>query len=126
MAHTSWVVQLARGLRVYYAQPVFLAGLTFALLYYTVLSFGSLMSTFLYYRGVLEYQLALIRVLSAFTGILGTMTYPSLRSFAGIGNTGLIGLTSQVLLAITGSVGMIALAGFYPGKAINTNAPGEA
>lgn len=68
------------GWRVYCQQEVALAGVSLALLYFTVLSFGSLMTAVLNWRGVPAYVLALARGVAALIGILATVAYPTLHS----------------------------------------------
>lgn len=60
----------------YMHQEAVLAGLALAVLYFTVLSFGSLMSAFLSWRGIPPYVLGLARGVAAMMGILATFIFP--------------------------------------------------
>ncbi|CAM6128922.1 unnamed protein product [Calypogeia fissa] len=68
------------GWRVYCRQEVALPGFSLALLYFTVLSFGSLMTAVLNWRGVPAFVLGLARGVAALIGILATVAYPLVHS----------------------------------------------
>ncbi|KAG0554856.1 hypothetical protein KC19_12G125500 [Ceratodon purpureus] len=67
---------LVEGWATYMHQEAMLAGLALALLYFTVLSFGSFMTAVLNWRGIPAYALALARGVAALFGILATVIYP--------------------------------------------------
>ncbi|KAH9309813.1 hypothetical protein KI387_037724, partial [Taxus chinensis] len=65
---------------VYIQQDVVLAGFALSMLYFTVLSFGTLMTATLSWKGVPTYVLGLARGVSAVVGISATLLYPILHS----------------------------------------------
>ncbi|CAK9864685.1 unnamed protein product [Sphagnum jensenii] len=69
-----------KGWLTYMHQEAMLAGLALALLYFTVLSFGSFMTAVLDWRGVPPYVLGLARAVAALVGILATVVYPSVHA----------------------------------------------
>ncbi|CAK9204730.1 unnamed protein product [Sphagnum troendelagicum] len=69
-----------KGWLTYMRQEAMLAGLALALLYFTVLSFGSFMTAVLDWRGVPPYVLGLARAVAALVGILATVVYPSVHA----------------------------------------------
>ncbi|BFI31265.1 solute carrier family 40 (iron-regulated transporter), member 1 [Marchantia polymorpha subsp. ruderalis] len=83
------------GWTVYLQQEVMLAGVSLALLYFTVLSFGSLMTAVLNWRGVPAYVLGLARGVAAIIGILATVAYPILQPKLQTVRTGLWSINLQ-------------------------------
>ncbi|KAM4079021.1 hypothetical protein ACJW30_09G083700 [Castanea mollissima] len=75
--------------KVYWQQDVVLPGLALALLYFTVLSFGTLMTATLEWEGVPAYVIGLARGVSAVIGIAATVVYPILQSRISTLRTGL-------------------------------------
>ncbi|CAK9262180.1 unnamed protein product [Sphagnum jensenii] len=71
---------IIKGWLTYMRQEAMLAGLALALLYFTVLSFGSFMTAVLDWRGVPPYVLGLARAVAALVGILATVVYPSVHA----------------------------------------------
>lgn len=67
---------LVEGWATYMHQEAMLAGLALALLYFTVLSFGSFMTAVLNWRGIPAYALGLARGVAAICGIVATVVYP--------------------------------------------------
>ncbi|GAB2235938.1 hypothetical protein Droror1_Dr00026383 [Drosera rotundifolia] len=92
--------------KVYLKQDVVLAGVSLALLYFTVLSFGSLMTAALEWDGIPAYIIAIARGISATIGITATFTYPILQSYISTIRTGLWSIWSQwsFLLVCVGSI----------------------
>ncbi|XP_057549647.1 solute carrier family 40 member 2-like isoform X2 [Amaranthus tricolor] len=81
--------------KVYLKQEVVLPGLALALLYFTVLSFGSLMTAALEWEGIPAYLIGIARGISAIVGITATFTYPILESHISSLRTGLWSIWSQ-------------------------------
>ncbi|KZV15256.1 solute carrier family 40 member 2-like [Dorcoceras hygrometricum] len=81
--------------KVYVQQDVALPGLALALLYFTVLSFGSLMTATLEWEGILTYVIGIARGISATVGITATFLYPELQSHISTLRTGLWSIWSQ-------------------------------
>ncbi|KAL9227754.1 hypothetical protein vseg_003405 [Gypsophila vaccaria] len=81
--------------KVYLSQEVVLPGLSLALLFFTVLSFGSLMTATLEWKGIPAYVIAIGRGISATVGITATFTYPVLASRISPIRTGLWSIWSQ-------------------------------
>ncbi|KAL9268057.1 Solute carrier family 40 member 2-like protein [Drosera capensis] len=92
--------------KVYLKQDVVLAGFSLALLYFTVLSFGSLMTAVLEWDGIPAYVIAIARGISATIGITATFTYPIFQSHISTIRTGLWSIWSQwsFLLVSVGSI----------------------
>uniref|UniRef100_A0A5B6YZR1 Solute carrier family 40 member n=1 Tax=Davidia involucrata TaxID=16924 RepID=A0A5B6YZR1_DAVIN len=81
--------------RVYLQQDVVLAGVALALLYFTVLSFGTLMTAALEWEGIPAYVIGIARGTSATIGIAATFLYPILESRISTLRTGLWSIWSQ-------------------------------
>ncbi|OMO84944.1 Ferroporti-1 [Corchorus capsularis] len=94
--------------RVYLHQDVVLPGLALALLYFTVLSFGTLMTATLEWEGIAAYVIGIARGISAAIGIAATIVYPMLQSRISTLRTGLWSVWSQwiCLVACVGSIWM--------------------
>ncbi|GAB4833251.1 hypothetical protein Ancab_031498 [Ancistrocladus abbreviatus] len=92
--------------KVYLKQDVALPGVALALLYFTVLSFGSLMTAALEWEGIPTYVIGIARGVSATIGIAATFTYPILQSHISTLRTGLWSIWSQwsFLLLCVGSI----------------------
>ncbi|GAB4833250.1 Solute carrier 40 member 2 [Ancistrocladus abbreviatus] len=92
--------------KVYLKQDVVLPGVALALLYFTVLSFGSLMTAALEWEGIPAYVIGIARGISATIGIAATFTYPILQSHILTLRTGLWSIWSQwsFLLLCAGSI----------------------
>ncbi|RDX61926.1 Solute carrier family 40 member 2, partial [Mucuna pruriens] len=84
--------------RVYLKQEVALPGLALALLFFTVLSFGTLMTATLEWEGIPAYVIGLGRGISAVIGIAATLVYPVLQSHISSIRTGLWSVWSQDLV----------------------------
>ncbi|OVA17219.1 Ferroporti-1 [Macleaya cordata] len=74
---------------VYLQQDVVLPGIALALLYFTVLSFGTLMTAALEWNGIPAYVIGIARGISATVGIAATLLYPPLHSRISTLRTGL-------------------------------------
>ncbi|KAG8377090.1 hypothetical protein BUALT_Bualt09G0132200 [Buddleja alternifolia] len=81
--------------RLYIQQDVVLPGLALALLYFTVLSFGTLMTAALEWKGIPAYVIGIARGISATFGIAATFLYPVLESHISTLRTGLWSIWSQ-------------------------------
>ncbi|GFY83849.1 iron regulated 1 [Actinidia rufa] len=66
--------------RVYLQQDVVLPGVALALLYFTVLSFGTLMTAALEWEGIPAYVIGIARGVGAIIGIAATFLFPILQS----------------------------------------------
>ncbi|KAG2380614.1 Solute carrier family 40 member 1 Ferroportin-1 Iron-regulated transporter [Vigna angularis] len=84
--------------RVYLQQEVALPGLALALLFFTVLSFGTLMTATLEWEGIPAYVIGLGRGINAVIGIAATVVYPVLQSRISTVRTGLWSIWSQDLV----------------------------
>ncbi|XP_038694832.1 solute carrier family 40 member 2-like isoform X2 [Tripterygium wilfordii] len=80
---------------VYLQQDVVLPGVSLALLYFTVLSFGILMIAALEWNGIPAYVIGIARGISATIGIGATVAYPVLHSHISTLRTGLWSIWSQ-------------------------------
>ncbi|KAK9069989.1 hypothetical protein SSX86_010387 [Deinandra increscens subsp. villosa] len=92
--------------RVYLQQDVVLPGLSLALLYFTVLSFGTLMTATLEWDGIPAYIIGSGRGISAIMGISATFLYPFMETRISTLRTGLWSIWSQwtCLLICVGSI----------------------
>ncbi|XP_068478081.1 solute carrier family 40 member 2-like isoform X3 [Phaseolus vulgaris] len=81
--------------KVYLKQEVALPGLALALLFFTVLSFGTLMTANLEWEGIPAYVIGIARGISAAIGIAATVAYPVLQSQISTIRTGLWSVWSQ-------------------------------
>ncbi|XP_050212361.1 solute carrier family 40 member 2-like [Mercurialis annua] len=91
---------------VYLQQEVLILGVALALLYFTVLSFGTLMTATLKWEGIPAFVIAIARGLSAIIGIAATIVYPFLQSRILSQRAGLWSIWSQwtCLLICIGSI----------------------
>ncbi|XP_048141981.1 solute carrier family 40 member 2-like [Rhodamnia argentea] len=96
---------LVSAWRVYFEQEVVLPGIALALLYFTVLSFGSLMTATLEWEGIPAFVIGIARGISATIGVAATLVYPVLQSRISTIRTGLWSSWSQwtFLLLCVGS-----------------------
>ncbi|KAF8041964.1 hypothetical protein BT93_A0534 [Corymbia citriodora subsp. variegata] len=81
--------------RIYLRQEVVLPGVALALLYFTVLSFGTLMTAYLKWEGIPAYVIGIGRGISATIGITATLLYPLLHSRISTLRTGLWSIWCQ-------------------------------
>ncbi|KAJ3688309.1 hypothetical protein LUZ61_017473 [Rhynchospora tenuis] len=103
----SWIV--------YLKQEVALPGIALAFLYFTVLSFGTLMTATLDWKGIPAYVISIARGVSALIGIGATVLYPVVHSRISTVRTGLWSIWMQwscllVCLASIWVTGQIASA----------------
>ncbi|KAK8960328.1 Solute carrier family 40 member 1 [Platanthera guangdongensis] len=80
---------------VYFSQDVVLPGVSLALLYFTVLSFGTLMTATLEWKGIPAYIIGIARGISAVIGIMATVVYPFVHSRISTLRTGLWSIWAQ-------------------------------
>ncbi|XP_011032591.1 PREDICTED: solute carrier family 40 member 2-like isoform X2 [Populus euphratica] len=80
---------------VYSQQDVVLPGVALALLYFTALSFGTLMTATLEWRGIPAFVIGIARGISAVIGIAATVLYPILQSHVSTLRPGLWAIWSQ-------------------------------
>ncbi|XP_042486947.1 solute carrier family 40 member 2-like [Macadamia integrifolia] len=80
---------------VYLQQEVVLPGVSLALLYFTVLSFGTLMTAALEWKGIPAYVIGIARGVSAIVGISATVLYPVVQSHISTLRTGVWSIWSQ-------------------------------
>ena len=97
------------GWIMYVKQPAAVASFSLALLYLSVMSFGSLMTAYLYWSGMGEAELSIYRGAGALSGIAATIAYPPLQRRWGLVKAGtaavwlqcacLVGAAAPVLVA---------------------------
>ncbi|PRW32971.1 TPR repeat-containing isoform B [Chlorella sorokiniana] len=90
--------------------PTAAAALALALLYFTVLSFGTLMTAYLKSLGLPEAELAVYRGLGALSGILATVTFPPLHRWLGLVATGSLSIWLQLACLLAGVAPALAAA----------------
>ncbi|PSS17672.1 Solute carrier family 40 member like [Actinidia chinensis var. chinensis] len=81
--------------RVYFQQDVVLPGVALALIYFTVLSFGTLMTATLEWEGIPAYIIGIARGVSATIGIAATFLYPTFQARISTLRMGLWSIWSQ-------------------------------
>ncbi|RZC63216.1 hypothetical protein C5167_024978 [Papaver somniferum] len=81
---------------VYLRQDVVLPGVALSLLYFSVLSFGTLMTATLEWKGIPAYVIGIVRGISATVGIAATLLYPILHSRISTPRTGLWSIWTQI------------------------------
>ncbi|WJX42891.1 Solute carrier 40 member 2 [Trifolium repens] len=94
---SDWISKISYvdAWRVYLQQEVVLPGLALALLFFTVLSFGTLMTATLEWEGIPAYVIGIARGISAVIGIAATVLYPVLQHHISAIRTGLWSIWSQ-------------------------------
>ncbi|CAJ2656118.1 unnamed protein product [Trifolium pratense] len=94
---SEWITKISYvdAWRVYLQQEVVLPGLALALLFFTVLSFGTLMTATLEWEGIPAYVIGIARGISAVIGIAATVLYPVLQFHISAIRTGLWSIWSQ-------------------------------
>ncbi|XP_027878864.1 solute carrier family 40 member 1 [Xiphophorus couchianus] len=80
----------------YYKQDIFLAGMSLAFLYMTVLGFDCITTGFAYTQGLNGSILSLLMGASAISGICGTVAFTWIRRKCGLIRTGFISGTAQL------------------------------
>ncbi|ESQ40264.1 hypothetical protein EUTSA_v10013299mg [Eutrema salsugineum] len=92
--------------RNYLNQEIVLPGVALALLFFTVLSFGTLMTATLEWKGIPTYIIGIGRGISAGVGLAATVVYPLMQSRLSPLRTGLWSFWSQwtCLLVCVGSI----------------------
>ncbi|KAK6943414.1 Ferroportin-1, partial [Dillenia turbinata] len=92
--------------RIYLKQDIVLPGVALSLLYFTVLSFGTLMTAALEWLGIPAFVIGIARGISALIGVAATFLYPILQSYIATLRTGLWSIWSQwtFLLLCVGSI----------------------
>jgi len=97
------------SLTAYIQQPAAPAALSLALLYLTVMSFGTLMTAYLKWSGIQEAELSIYRGIGALSGILATLVFPTLQKKWGLLPTGAAAIWAQLLCLVLASTPVIIL-----------------
>eukprot|EP00051_Salpingoeca_urceolata_P019659 m.289759 g.289759 ORF g.289759 m.289759 type:complete len:455 (-) comp19461_c1_seq18:551-1915(-) len=100
-------IVLVEGWRLYSAQSTFRPGLALGFLYCTVLSFGSIMTGYTYYRGMSEVVLGSTRGVGAIFGIGATMASSRLIERFGLVPSGMIGVWAQLVCLLLSLLGVL-------------------
>lgn len=95
---------LLEGFNLYFKQTCVLAMLSLAFLYFTVLSFGFLMTPYLITLGLSEALLSIYRGFAALTGVLGAKAFPIFHSKLGLHTSGLLSITFFLFCILIGSL----------------------
>lgn len=112
-----------QGLQSYLSQPVMPAALALALIYLTVMSFGTLMTAYLKWSGMAEAELSLYRGLGALSGVLATLVFPLAQRTLGLVRAGAGAIAAQlVCLLLAAAPAMAAAAGAPLGAGLVTHA----
>ncbi|KAK9124653.1 hypothetical protein Sjap_014255 [Stephania japonica] len=93
----EWLLKIpcVNGWTVYLQQDIVLPGIALSLLFFTVLSFGTLMTATLQWKGIPAYVIGIMRGISATVGIAATLLYPVLHSQISTLRTGLWSIWTQ-------------------------------
>lgn len=83
------------GCQIYMRQTVALPGLSLACLYFTVLSFGSITTGYIYTQNISESILSILRGAGSLFGILATFVFPLMRNKVGLVRSGLFSMSAQ-------------------------------
>ncbi|XP_067854342.1 ferroportin-like [Heptranchias perlo] len=78
------------GWKAYYQQSVYLAGMSLAFLYTTVLGFDCITTGYAYTQGISGSLLSLLMGVSTIVGLMGTILFTLLRKCCGLVSTGVI------------------------------------
>ena len=89
----SWLT----GALVYFQQPFTAPAFALALIYLTVMSFGTVMTGYLAWIGVSEFNLSIFRGLGAVSGVCATLAFPALYRIQGLRKCGLVGIWVQFI-----------------------------
>jgi iron-regulated transporter 1 len=95
-----FLVTFKDEMRAYYAHPVFLASLAYALLYISVLSLGGIMAAWLKIQGVSNTVIAVVRGIAASVGIASTYCVPWMIARWGLLRAGLVAVWSQAAMLL--------------------------
>ena len=93
--------------QMYVNQKGFLFALSLALVYMTVMSFGSLMTGFLAWKGLGEGVLSIFRGLGAIGGVFATVIFPKVSQEYGLEKSALFSISGQVAVLIIALIPMI-------------------
>jgi len=83
------------GWRIYFKQPIALAGTSLACLYLTVLGFSSVSTGYVYTQNISGAILSICYGLGSLFGVIGTFLFPRVRKRFGLARTGLISFFMQ-------------------------------
>lgn len=97
----------SNSVHLYFKQPAFPASFSLALLYFTVMSFGTLMTAYLKWNGLNESILALYRGGGALSGILATIAFPHMHQHLRLIKTGMIAVWLQLACLMFGLLPML-------------------
>lgn len=122
---TERCMDVVRGWATYVKQPAAPAALSLALLYFTVMSFGTLMTAYLKWSGMKEAELSIYRGFGALSGIASTLVFPLLHRRWGLVKTGVAAIWVQLLCLIAAAVPAVvtAAANLAAGGGIAASSP---
>lgn len=83
------------GFQIYMRQSVVLPGLALAAVYFTVLSFGSITTGYIYTQNITESLLSILRAVGSVFGVLATFVFPKMRNTLGLVRSGLFSMSAQ-------------------------------
>lgn len=104
---TQQIHSMTSGWRLYALQSAVLAALSLALLYLTVMSFGTLMTAFLKWKGMKETELSIYRGLGALSGIAATFFFPFFHARFSVMAIGAVAVWSQFLCLAVGALPLL-------------------
>ena len=93
---------------IYARQPVLPAALALALLYFTVLSLGFMMTSYLHARGVPDVTIAIVRAAGAASGLSATAAFPRLARSISLPTLAAAGVALQLTWLLIGVIPQLA------------------
>ena len=100
-------VGLREQLQMYMKQSCFFFAISLAIIYMTVMSFGSTMTAFLALSGIGESTLSLFRGFGALSGVSATLVSPRLSVWYGLEKTAMLAIIGQATVLIAAVAPMI-------------------
>jgi len=97
-------MSLVEGFKLYFRQACVLASLSLAVLHFTVLSFGILMTAYLKWLGLSEAGLSLYRGFAAATGVLGAKAFPLFHRLCGLRLSGFLSIAFFLTCILLGAL----------------------
>ena len=92
------VTDTLRSFRMYFSTPVALPGLALAFLYANVMSYGSVMTAYVAWKGMSPPLIGLTRGISATVGLLGTIWFKWASKYLSLEQAGMISIVEQFVV----------------------------
>mmetsp|Transcript_38178 Transcript_38178/g.107875 ORF Transcript_38178/g.107875 Transcript_38178/m.107875 type:complete len:490 (+) Transcript_38178:357-1826(+) len=110
-------VQSGTSLATYFRQHVALPGLALSMLYFSVMSLGLIMTSYLKWQGISEAEISAFRGIGASVSVLSTFSFPALHAVLGAKAAGGLGIFLQVSCLVVATIFMFRMScGPHGGK----------